>query len=243
MRSTFIVRYFEFFCVIRDLHYILIFILYFILIYIMTEYHMHGLTFTKTHASKIVSAAKKHDSATIRLANNSLQGNHKLPLTQTQVTKVNKAEKLNKGINLKLSAAQLQHLEKTGGLLPLLALLPLIFGGLGAAGGLAGGAASAVSAANNAKAAAAAQAEMERHNREVEAQLKTGAGIVSDFVGKTPLNGSFLKPLLQKLGLGIKDCNKIMKGGCVCLRKAQGRTGMGLYMRPHGAGLYIGPEA
>ena len=126
--------------------------------------------------------------------------------------------------------------------MPLLSLLPLIFGGLGAAGGVAGGVAGAVSAANNAKAAAAAQAETERHNREVEIQLKTGSGIVSDFVGKTPLIESFLKPLLQKIGLGIKDCKKVMNGGCVCLRKARGRTGKGLYMRPHGAGLYIGPE-
>src|SRR5271163_3090938 len=208
----------------------------------MTEYHMHGLTLTKTQANKIVSAAKKHDSVVISLANNSLQGNHKLPLTETQVTRINKASKLNKGIDLKLSAVQLQHFKKTGGLLPLLALLPLIFGGLGAACGVAGGVAGAVSEANNAKAAAAAQAETECHNREVEAQLKTGAGIVSDFVGKTPLIGSFLKPLLQKIGLGIKDCNKVMNGGCVCLRKARGRTGKGLYMRPHGAGLYIGPE-
>src|SRR5277367_852881 len=205
----------------------------------MTEYHMHGLTLSKTQVSKIVSAAKKHDSVTIRLGNNSLHGNHKLPLTQTQVTQINKAGKLNKGIDLKLSATQLQHLEKTGGLFPLLPLLPLIFGGLGAAGGVVGGVASAVSAANNAKAAAAAQAETERRNREVEAQLKTGSGIVSYFVGKTPLIGSFLKPLLQKIGLGIKDRNKVMNGGCVCLR---GQTGKGLYMRPHGAGLYIGPE-
>src|SRR5271163_4728326 len=208
----------------------------------MTEYHMHGLTLTKTQANKIVNAPKKNDSVTIRLANNSLQGNHKLSLTETQVTRINKANKFNKGMDLKVSATQLQHLEKTGGLLPLLALLPLIFGGLGAAGGVAGGVASAVSAANNAKAVAAAQAETERHNREVEIQLKTGSGIVSDFVGKTPLIGSFLKPLLQKIGLGIKDCNKVMNGGCVCLRRARGRTGKGLYMRPHGAGLYIGPD-
>src|SRR5271156_5325864 len=145
-------------------------------------------------------------------------------------------------MDLKLSVTQLQHLEKAGGLLPILALLPLILGGLGAAGGVAGGVASAVSAANNAKAAAAAQAETERHNREVEIQFKTGSGIVSDFVGKTLLIGSFLKPLLQKIGLGIKDCNKVMNGGCVCLRKARGRTGKGLYMRPQGEGLYIGPE-
>ena len=113
----------------------------------MTEYHMHGMTLMKAQANKIVSAAKKHDSVVIRLTNSSLQGNHKLPLTQTQVMQINKANKVNRGMDLKLSATQLQHLEKTGGLLPLLALLPLILGGLGAAGGVAGGVASAVSAA------------------------------------------------------------------------------------------------
>jgi hypothetical protein len=134
--------------------------------------------------------------------------------------------------------------KKHGGFLPLLALLPLIFGGLGAAGGLAGGISSAVSSANNAKAAAAALVESERHNREVEAQLKAegstlsaGKGIFSDFVGKTPVIGSFLKPLLEKLGLGIVDCKKVMKGGCVC----KGKGGKGLYLKPYGGGLGIGP--
>ena len=197
---------------------------------------MHGLTLTERQANKIISAAKKHAAVTIRLAYNNLQGKHTLPLTQTQITQITKARKVNKGMDLKLSATQLEHLEKSGGLLPLLALLPLIFGGLGAAGGVAGGVASAVSAANNAKAAAAAQAETERHNREVETQLKAGNGIVSDFVGKAPVIGSFLKPLLQKIGLGVGDCNKIMKGGCVCLRK----FGNGLYMRPYGGGFFIG---
>ena len=204
----------------------------------MTEYHMYGLTVTKIQVKKIIDATKNHERVTIRLKKDRLDGKYELPLTQLQIMQINKAKKVNKGIDLKLSAAQLEHLEKTGGLIPLLALLPLIFGGLGAAGGVAGGVASAVSAANNAKAAAAAQAETERHNREVEAQLKTGTGIVSDLVGRTPLIGSFLKPVLQKIGLGIKDYNKIMKGGCVCLKK----FGKGLYMRPYGGGLFIGPQ-
>ena len=199
---------------------------------------MHGLTLTERQANNIISAAKKHTAVTIRLSYNNLQGKHTLPLTQTQIAQINKARKVNKGMNLKLSTTQLEHLEKSGGLLPLLALLPLIFGGLGAAGGVAGGVASAVSAANNAKAAAAAQAETERHNREVETQLKAGDGIVSDFIGKAPVIGSFLKPLLQKIGLGVDGCNTIMKGGCVCLSK----LGKGLYMRPYGGGLYIGPQ-
>ena len=69
-------------------------------------------------------------------------------------------------------------------------------------------------------------------------QLKAGSGVVSDFVGKAPLIGSNLKPLLQKLGLGIKDCNKVINGGCVCMKK----FGNGLYLKPYGAGLFIGPQ-
>ena len=65
--------------------------------------------------------------------------------------------------------------------------------------------------------------------------MKAGGGVVSEFVGKVPVIGSFLKPLLEKIGLGISDRNKVMNGGCVCL-------GKGLYLRPYGGGLYIGPE-
>jgi hypothetical protein len=201
----------------------------------MTDYHMYGLSLSKNQIQKIATAAKKPHEVTIRLSKNSLHGDHKLPLTQRQINRIKKSKT---GIDLLLSVSQLQHLEKTGGFIPLLALLPAIFGGLGAAGGLAGGIASAVSSAKNAKAAAAAQAETERHNREVEAQLKAGSGVVSEFVAKVPVIGSFLKPLLEKIGLGIDDSNKVMNGGCVCLR----HLGKGLYLKPYGGGLYIGPK-
>jgi hypothetical protein len=201
----------------------------------MTEYHMHGLNLSKGQIEKIALAVKKHREVKIRLSQNSLRGDHKLPLTQRQINRIKKSKT---GIDLELSASQLQHLEKSGGFLPLLALLPAIFGGLGAAGGLAGGIASAVSSAKNAQAAAAAQAETERHNREVEVQLKAGSGVVSDFVGKVPVIGSVLKPLLERLGLGIKAQNSLMKGGCICL----GKVGKGLYLRPYGSGLFLGPR-
>ena len=80
-------------------------------------------------------------------------------------------------MNLFLSSSQLKYLKKSGGLSPLLALLPLIFSGLGAAGEVAVGVASVVSSAKNASAAAAQIAEMERHNREIESQLKSGSGV------------------------------------------------------------------
>ena len=124
----------------------------------------------------------------------------------------------------------MKYLKKSGGLLPLLALLPLIFAGLGAAGGVAGGVASAVSSAKNASAAAAQIAEMERHNREIESQLKSGAnaanaanadnagnssgagvgnGIVSDAASRIPVVGPFIVPILKRLGLGLADINTI----------------------------------
>ena len=184
---------------------------------------------------KIDLAIKKHREVKIRLLKNNLQGDHKLPLIKRQINKIKKSKT---GINLELPATQIQHGEKSGGFLPLLALLPVILGGLGAAGALTGGIASAVSASKNSKAAAAAQAEMERHNREVEAQLKTGNGIVSNVVGKVPVIGTILKPLLENLGLGVIAQNRLMKGGCVCLNK----VGKGLYLKPYGAGLFLYPR-
>jgi len=56
-------------------------------------------------------------------------------------------------------------------------LIQIIPSALGAAGSVGGGVASAVSASNNARAAALVQAELERHNSEVEAQLKHFKGV------------------------------------------------------------------
>src|SRR5271157_5986791 len=188
---------------------------------------MYGLNLTKGQIQKIALAAKQHHEVKVRLSKNNLQGKHKLPLTQRQINKIRKSKT---GIDLELSASQLQYLEKSGGFLPLLALLPLIFGGIGAAGAAANVITNAVSAAKKTQAATAAQAETERHNREVEAQLKAGSGIVSNVIGNVPIIGSFLAPILERFGLGIKDQNRLMKGGCVCLNK----VGKGLYLRPYG---------
>lgn len=114
-------------------------------------------------------------------------------------------------------------------------MLPLIFGGLGAAGGIAGGISSAVSAAKNTNIQNATLAETVRHNQEVESQLKSGKGILSDLAGKIPVFGAVLQYGLKKLGLGLNDCNKIANGECVCL-------GKGLYLKHTGSGLFLGPQ-
>ena len=122
---------------------------------------------------------------------------------------------------------------------------------------MAGGVASAVSSAKNASAAAAQIAEMTRHNREIESQLKSGAngagvsndagvgnGIISDGASKIPVVGPFIVPILKRLGLGLADINTTTKGGCVncngiCLKTVGG----GLFI--HGAvgdGLNLGTQ-
>jgi hypothetical protein len=187
---------------------------------------MTGLSLTDGQIKKIINAANKQTSVTIRLSKDHLVGNHKLPLTETQINRINKTKN---GLNLKLSYAQIKHvkkmisqLQKSGGFIPLLTLIPIIASALGAAGGVASGVANAVSAVKNANAAVAAQEELKRHNREIEKQLKSGEGVV----------GTHLKSILEKLGLGVSDYNKVINGGCV-------KCGKGLYLRPYGSGLYI----
>ena len=53
----------------------------------------------------------------------------------------------------------------------------MIFGGLSAAGAITGVSTATVKAVDDKKAAKSAQAEVERHNRIVEAQLKAGFGL------------------------------------------------------------------
>ena len=209
-----------------------------------TKYEIFGVTLSIEQMKKIVTSGKNKKGLIIRLAYKNLHGDNLLLLTKTQI---NKIENSKTGLDLNLSYSQIKHFNKqfiasqnenkmkTGGFLPLLALLPLIFGGLGAAGGIAGGVASAVSSANNIKAQNKAQEENERHNREIEFQLKQGNGVISDNVKKIPVVGNWLTPLLKKVGLGINECDRVINGKCVCL-------GKGLFIESSGGGLYIGPR-
>ena len=199
----------------------------------MSDYHEHGITVSPWQAKKIVYAANKGSSVSIKLLKKDLQGSFKLPLTQTQINKINKAQH---GIVLKLSESQLKHLQKTGGILPLLPLLGLAGALAGGVGGLAGGIASAVNSSKQ-------TAEQERHNRAIESQLKADSGVVANVVGNIPIIGGPLKTALEKIGLGVCDINKIKKGGCIC--KNGYVIGTGLYLSPQGEkvgrGLFLGP--
>jgi len=146
----------------------------------MTEYISHGVNLTAGQAEKIYNARKNNEGVTIRLSKSDLYGEFNLPLTKRQLNKITNAKN---GLELRLSAAQLRHLEKIGGILPLLALLPAI---LGAAGGLAGSIANVVNSSKQA-------AEQVRHNKATEELLKTK---------------SAAEPLLEKVGLGLDALNK-----------------------------------
>jgi hypothetical protein len=199
----------------------------------MTVYHNHGINLSKGQAKKIYDAHKKGIDVTIRLSKSQLTGDFKLPLTPTQINKIKKSKS---GVELNLSVSQLNHMEKTGGFIPLLTLIPIIASALGAVGGLSGGIASAVSSAKS-------NAEQARHNKAIEEQLKSGSGVVSNFVGNIPLLGSFLGPLLQKIGLGVNDVKKLRKDGCVCCNGLEiKKIGNGLYFGPQGEGLFLDPE-
>ena len=191
----------------------------------MVVYYKQGVNLSEGQKSKIASAYKSGVNISIRLSKKDLQGYDILALTKTQLNKINKVSAcigsadIN-GVQLNLSVSQLKYMVKTGGILPLLTLIPLIAGAVGAAGGLTGGITSAVSAAKS-------NAEQRRHNETIENQFKsgtgdegqTGGGVVSDFVGKASLIGNIFQPISEKIGLGIKDCNKIYSGGCVYITK------------------------
>jgi len=199
------------------------------------KYENFGVNLSKAQIKKLSDAHKKKVGVTIRLTKNNLHGEHKLPLTKTQITRIKKSKT---DLDLNVSATQLKHLEKIGGFLPLLALLPLISGGTGAAGAAAGGTAAVVQAVKNVRAQNVAQSEAERHNKTIEEQtaLKAGTGIFSDLAGKLPVFGATLKLALQMLGFGIDEINRIKRGECVC-------KGKGLYMGRVGSGLFLGPKS
>jgi iron only hydrogenase large subunit-like protein len=189
-----------------------------------TIYNPYGVTLTIGQIKKIKNAHNKKLDVTIKISKNNLTGNDKLHLTELQINKIKKA---TDGVQLKLSRTQLDHMEKVGGFLPLLAAIPAI---LGAIGGLTGGVASAVNSSRQVN-------EQIRHNQEIEKAQReqTGNGFLQT---RTPL-----KSVLTKLGVGKSDISKISKGGCIgCDGFNIKKIGNGLYLEPQGSGLFLGPS-
>ena len=171
------------------------------------SYTEFGVKLTNTQAKKLADAIKNKTKTSIRLGSNELEGEHKIPLTQMQINKIKKHKNKGVGVTLHMSQKQLNHMNKTGGVLPLLALLPAIFGGLAAAAGIAGGASGISKAVNDKKANNKMLEEQQRHNAQVEKELSSS--------GK----GLYLNPAK---GDGIK---KNLRKRCVC--------GKGYFLNPN----------
>ena len=176
-----------------------------------TKYTSYGVTLTSGQIRKIKNAHNKRLGVTVKIPKGNLSGNDKLYLTESQINKIKKADH---SVELRLSKSQLNHMEKVGGFLPLLAAIPAI---LGAMGGLAGGITSAVNSTRQ-------TSEQKRHNQELENIARGGS----------------LKSILTKLGV---DSNEITKGGCInCDGFYMKKIGNGLYLEPQGSGLFLGPS-
>src|SRR5271165_5726726 len=131
-------------------------------------YHQINVNLTKHQLEKIAHAIHHNAGIKIRIAMDH-SGSHSLHVSERQ------HKKLLKGghHDIEFSKAHIHNLKKihpnlkSGGLLPLVALIPLIASALAGVGGLTGGIASAV---NTTKAAR----EAERHNKAIKKSLGSG---------------------------------------------------------------------
>ena len=177
-------------------------------------YTEFGVSLTNIQAKKLADAIRTKTIASLKLRFNELNGEHKLPLTQMQINKINKHKDKGVGIILHLSQSQLKHMHKSGGVLPLLAILPAIFGGLAAAGGITGGVSSIAEAVNDKKANNKMLEEQQRHNLEVEKQLGKGLHL-------NPMGSG-----IQNKNVKKKQKNMEIQGGC-------SHCGKGCFLNPN----------
>ena len=155
----------------------------------MGKYIVHGVHLTSDQINHLVNAYNKGQTVTLTITRENLSGPYKLYLTSTQH---NKILTTNGNVKLRFSRAQLNHMNKVGGFLPLLAAIPAL---LGAAGGLAGGVASAVNSSRQVS-------EQQRHNKELENIARGGCVNCGGFLLKKIGNGLYLEPEGSGLFLG-----------------------------------------
>ncbi len=139
----------------------------------MTQYIEHELRFSQHQLKLLADAIGKKTKLSLRFSYEQLtqaQDDTKLKvlLTQTQINRIKKHVRERRGINIDFSLNQMREMSKTGGILPLLTLLPLIFGGIAAAGGVAGTVGDQVHKKLQ-------RDEAERHNKAVEEEARKAA--------------------------------------------------------------------
>jgi hypothetical protein len=169
-------------------------------------YYQTKFSLTKNQLQKIANAVHDNTEVTLRLSKSNFDVHgYNLPLTQTQINKLSNGEIHD----LKFSSNQIKYINnklkkhagiKNGGFLPLAALIPVIATVLGGLGSVAGTIASTVQKGQ-------ANSENERHNKELENQLK-GSGyekIIKHYnklAGKGKSRDEIVKSLNTRYGSG-----------------------------------------
>src|SRR3977135_709699 len=101
-------------------------------------YQSHKFMLTQNQLKKVKKALEEDRPISLTIPEKNFNGEHPLPLTNTEMEKIHDGEGL---LKVSLSKKKLEHIRenKEGGFLPLLSLIRMILGGLGAAGGIAAG--------------------------------------------------------------------------------------------------------
>src|SRR6266853_1310233 len=190
-----------------------------------SPYQVHQFMLTNNQLKKVKKALDDDKKCILTIPDNHFNGEHPLPLTDAELKHVHDWDGY---ATISLSKKKLQHIRdnKEGGFLPLLTLLPLIFGGLAGAGAIAGGAAGIAKAVNDKKLNDATLEEQRRHNQSVEAELSKSK------------SGSGLGDAMRRESSPLRYSNKSLLGVCECPSCG---CGLALKYKHRGKGLYLKP--
>ena len=80
----------------------------------MTQYFPYGVTLSQGQMQKLSRAYNMRSEVILRLDKTDLKGNNELMLTKTQIKRIQKAMKMNKGVEIKISKTQIRKVVKHG---------------------------------------------------------------------------------------------------------------------------------
>ena len=81
----------------------------------MTQYFPYGVKLSRGQMDKLSKAYANKSPITLRLEKSDLKGNDELMLTKTQIKQIQKAMKMNKGVDIKISKSQIRKVARHGG--------------------------------------------------------------------------------------------------------------------------------
>ena len=81
----------------------------------MMQYFPYGVKLSGGQLEKLSEAYANNSAITLRLEKSDLKGNDELMLTKTQMKRIQKAMKMNKGVDIKISKSQIRQVARHGG--------------------------------------------------------------------------------------------------------------------------------